>query len=221
MTAYRFTTISLLALAFSATIATAGAGEEGWQVLFNGKDLTGWQNASGGDPNANWVVEDETLIRKPGAGYIWTKERFGDFVLDLEFMTEGNSGIFFRTDNLRSCVQTGIEMAIDRPAAKPGKHSTGALYDLIAPCKVADEPAGEWNHVVITAKDNMITVELNGEKVTEADVNQWTEPNKNPDGTRNKFKTALKDFKRDGHIGFQDHGAKVAYRNVRIKPLGK
>ena len=43
--------------------------------------------------------------------------------------------------------------------------------------------------------------------------------NPDPDGSKNKFRTALKDFKREGHIGFQDHGANVWFRNVRIKQL--
>ena len=189
-----------------------------WREVFNGKDLAGWQNAGGGEPGAGWGVEDGAMVRKNRAGDVWTKDRFADFVLELEFKTEGNSGIFVRTDNPRDCVQTGIEVAINRPAGKPGKHSTGALYDLIAPTKEMSK-ADEWNRVVITAVDNKITVEINGEQIVEADLDQWTQANQNPDGSRNKFRTALKEFKREGHIGLQDHGAVVSYRKIRVKSL--
>lgn len=209
------------AIVLGMALTTAQAADDcGWQPLFNGKDLSGWQDASGKAPSDGWVVDNGTLARKKNAGYIWTKDRFGDFILDLEFKTEGNSGIFFRTDNCRDCVQTGIEVQVDNPSPTPGKHSVGAIYDLVAPSKNAAK-AGDWNHVVITALKNKITVVMNGEQIAQMDLDQWSEAGKNPDGTPNKFRTALKNFKREGHIGFQEHGHNVAYRNVRIKVLDK
>jgi hypothetical protein len=196
----------------------AGRAKDGWKVLFDGSDLSKWQNDNGGKPNAGWVIEDGVLARKPNAGMIWTKERFGNFILDLEFKTEGNSGIFFRTDNPKDCVQTGIEMQVYKRVDKPGKHSCGAVYDALAPSKEMTKD-GQWNHVTITAKDNKIGIVLNGEQIIDMDLNRWTEPNKNPDDSKNKVSTALKDFKREGHIGFQDHGANVWFRNVRIRQL--
>jgi hypothetical protein len=73
-----------------------GRATAGWQILFDGSDLSKWQNCDGGKPSAGWVIEDGVLTRKPNAGMIWTKERFGDFILVIEFKTEGNSGIFLR-----------------------------------------------------------------------------------------------------------------------------
>ena len=190
----------------------------GWRYLFNGRNLNGFQNESGGKPSPNWVVEDGVIARKPDAGMIWTRERFGDFILDLEFKTEGNSGIFFRTDKPADCVQTGIEMQVYNRVNNPTKYSCGAVYDALAPTKdmVKD---GQFNHVTITAIDNKINIVLNGEHIIDMDLNRWDQPNTNPGGKENKFNNALKDFKREGHIGFQDHGANVWYRNIRIKPL--
>jgi hypothetical protein len=184
-------------------------------LLFNGKDLTGWMNAAGG--NAKWTVEDGAMSGQRGCGDIWTKARFGNFVLEVEFKTTGNSGVFFRTDDPKNCVQTGIEIQVENPGG-PDRHSVGAIYDLVAPTKNAAK-AGEWNLYVITAQGPMITVSLNGETVSRMDLDQWTEVGKNPDGSPNKFKRPLKDWKREGHIGFQDHGAGVAYRNVRLRTL--
>jgi hypothetical protein len=209
---------SCLAAILSLTLAHTALADDGFRPLFNGKDLSGWQDAKGGGPGTGWKVEEGAMNLTGGGGYIWTKERFGDFVLDLEFKTTGNSGIFIRTDKPTNCVQTGIEIQVERPTSKPNKHSVGALYDLLAPSKDPTK-ANDWNHVTITAKGSKIAVVINGEGVIDADLDQWTQPRKNPDGSGNKFGTALKDFKREGHIGFQDHGAKVSYRNVKIKAL--
>ncbi len=195
----------------SKTAEAPAAGE--WVTLFNGKDLTGWTDAAGGA--SKWKVTDGTLQGQKGSGDIWTKERYGDFTLEVEFKTTGNSGVFFRTDKPKDPVQTGIEIQVDNPGG-PDKHSVGAIYDLVPPSKNLGKK-DDWNKYVITARGSMITVELNGEKVASMDLDKWTEAGKNPDGTVNKYSRALKDWKREGHIGFQDHDNKVWYRNVRIK----
>jgi hypothetical protein len=183
--------------------------------LFNGKDLTGWTDASGGA--SKWAVADGAMSGQKGSGDIWTKARYGNFILELEFKTTGNSGVFFRTDNPKDNVQTGIEIQVDNPGG-PNKHSVGAIYDLVPPTKDAAKK-DDWNKYTITANGPHIVVVLNGEKVSEINVDQWTEAGKNPDGSANKYKKALKEWKREGHIGFQDHGNKVWYRNVKITVL--
>ncbi len=212
-----FTTTAAVLFAIGLLAASAQAADQGWIRLFDGQDLSAWDNGSGGAPGAGWVVQDGTLIRQKPAGYIWSKQSFGDFVLELEFKTEGNSGVFFRTGNPRDCVQTGLEMQVDKPAAKPNKHTVGALYDALAPTKNA--ALNDWNKVVITCRGSRVTIEMNGEQIVVADLDQWNQAGKNPDGTPNKYRTALKDFPREGKIGLQEHGAVVAYRNIRVKPL--
>jgi 3-keto-disaccharide hydrolase len=191
---------------------------DGWRVLFNGKDLSGWRGA-GDKPGAGWVVENGTLIRKARSGDLWTRDRFGDFVLELEFRTKGNSGILFRKQNPKSNAKDRLEIQLLPPVAKPNKHSCGALYDCLAPVKEACKK-DDWNRLTLTSTANRVTVVLNGEKVLDADLTRWPQAGKNPDGTKNKFKTSLKDFPREGHIGFQDHGAEVHFRSIRIKRAG-
>jgi len=191
----------------------------GWTSLFNGKDLTGWQCKEG-----SWVAEDGVLTRV-GGGDIWSKEQFGDFMLELEFKVDKgtNSGVFFRTADIKDCVQTGIEMQVLDSYGKtgPGKHDCGAIYDCLAPAVNAVKKPGEWNHVVLICHGSRVKADMNGERIIDMNLDDWTEPNKNPDGTKNKFRTAYKDMPRIGHIGFQDHGKPVWYRNIRIKRLGK
>jgi hypothetical protein len=89
---------------------------------------------------------------------------------------------------------------------------------LVAPRQNAAK-AGEWNTYRITVKGPEISAEPDGNIVAEMDVDRWTEAGKNPDGTSNKYRKALKDFARSGHIGFQDHGHAVWFCNIRVKPL--
>ena len=51
------------------------------------------------------------------------------------------------------------------------------------------------------------------------DLDQWTTPNRRPDGSEHKFDVAYKDHPRSGYIGLQDHGSPCWYKNIKIKPL--
>ena len=210
--------IVALGLALGSLGLATAAEDDGWEVLFDGSSLDAWTVKPKG-----WIIEDGALARQPGGGYAWSKKQYGDFILDLEFkVSKGcNSGIFIRTANPRNCVQTGIEVQVldSFGKQKVGKHDCCAIYDCLAPSKNAAKKAGEWNRAVITCQGPKITIVLNGEPIIDMDLDQWAEPRKNPDGSKNKFRTAYRDMPRRGHIGFQDHGKPVWYRNVKVKPL--
>ena len=195
--------------------------DAGWKLLFDGKTLDGWKATGKAE---GWAVEDGAIACKVmGGGYLYTAEQFGDYTLSIDYKVapKTNSGIFFRWSDLKDPVNTGIEMQVfdSHGKANPGKHDAGAIYDIIAPAKNTSKPAGEWNTIVITCQDNLISIQQNGEKVSEMDLNRWTEAGKNPDGTTNKFKYAYKDLPRRGHIGLQDHGGKVWFRNIKIRTV--
>ncbi len=195
----------------------ASAGE--WIDLSTDPSLSAWTMQA---PGA-WKTVDGVMEKSDGGGYLWTKDRFGDFVLDCEFKISegGNSGIFFRTDDTADPVQTGFEIQVYNIERHPSpvKNDCGALYDLKEPSVYVDKPAGEWNHIILTCKGSSVAVVQNGTEIVNVDLNDWDTPGMNPDGTKNKFKRAIKDFKREGHIGFQEHGDPVWYRNVKIKRL--
>jgi hypothetical protein len=204
-----------------------GASEAGWETLVDGNKLDAWQMS----PTARWVAEDGVVTladRTDGTlrndDYLWTRKRYGDFVLELEFkVCEGycNSGVFLRTADPADPVYTGIEIQVTNShGAAPSRGGTaGAVYDCLAPTSNTVKPAGQWNKCRITCKGSLIAVELNGEKILEMDLDRWTETGKNPDGTTNKFTRPLKDFARTGYVGLQDHGRPVWYRSLRIKRL--
>jgi hypothetical protein len=60
---------------------------------------------------------------------------------------------------------------------------------------------------------------LNGEQVNHVDLNQFTQPNRRPDGTEHKFAVAYRQHPRTGYIGLQDHGSDCWFKNIKIKPL--
>ncbi len=194
-------------------VATALA-EKGYKPLFQ----SNLKNAV--CSKDSWSYEDGVLAAK-GGGDIWTKEQYGDFVLDLEFRCESetNSGVFLRCTDTVEWLQTSIEVQILQPEAANTRENCGGIFDCLAPAKRLVKAPGEWNRYVIIAKGSRILVFLNGEQATDMNLDLWTEAHKNPDGTANKFNTAYKDMARTGFVGFQYHGMPVQFRNMKIKPL--
>ena len=195
---------------------------DGWVLLFDGRTSAGWMSGDKPMPAAN--VNDGAINPKNSGAYVsHYKQPFGDFVLACDFKVSPgcNSGIFIRTGDMKDPVQSGFEIQVYDSAGKPNpsKNGAGALYDAVAPSTNAMKPAGEWNHIEITADRNVIKVVLNGQPIIDADLDRWTQPHKNPDGSQNKFDKALKDFPRTGYVGLQDHGHDVWFKNIKIKPL--
>ena len=171
--------------------------------------------------NKNWTLNKGVLTpsETPG-GIIWSKSKFGDFRVSLEYKTseKANSGLFFRTDP-KNAVQGGFEIQIASPGLYSGKHIVGSLYDAKEPIVAAGKPDGEWNTMELTCKGPNIIAKVNGKKVIDVSIEDWKEPKKNPDGSKNKFKTALKDLPRIGNLGLQCHGQPVWFRNINVTPL--
>ena len=199
--------------AFSLCFAALGKVQQGGKKghvrsIFNERDLTGWVIMHGGE----WSVEDRILIGQHGANWSTNPEKsgswlrtdrpFADFFLELEYAINegGNSGILFRSDLEKNPSFTGYEMQILADAGRPpSTHSSGSIYDLIAPSKNMSRPAGQWNQVRITAQGPHLEVVLNGEKIIDAEDRRSAA----------------------GYIGLQNHDdhAVVKFRHIRLKTL--
>lgn len=208
-----FTAVSFLILPLHGSETSSKSGA---------KDLFAPDLSNAAAPG-KWLMSDGVLVAKDHQT-LWTKDSYSNFILDLDFkVAEGsNSGVFLRSSNT-SDVLAALEIQVHASTDGSGHGMVGAIYDACKPSKEMAKPLGEWNHFTITCKDSLVTVVFNGEEVIHADLNDWSQAHKNPDGTPNKFSVALKDFARKGPIGLQGlHGkeqAPVYYRNLKIKVL--
>lgn len=199
--------------------------QDGWRLLFNGKNLDGWK--CNNDKPIATQVENGAIVPYKSGGYLVIHEKpFGDFILKCDVRWEDprcNSGIFFRIEDPKNPVHTGFEIQV-MSGKGVGTHQFGAIYDLAATKENAGNPTGEWNTVEIKCQGPKIEVTLNGKVVSSMNCDEYDKPGLCPNGKRHKFKLngkprAVKDFARTGYLGFQDHGHKVWYKNVKLKPL--
>jgi HEAT repeat protein len=184
------------------------------ELLFNGKDLTGWELVGGSTP---WGVKDGVLYTEGGGGgWISTVKEFDNFKLDLEFRVPqgGNSGVFLRTPREGDPAYVGMEIQVldDYAPVYAILHSwqyTGSIYGVQAPSVRASKKAGEWQHYVIFANGPHVTVMLNDQVIIDADLVSHLDQEQTHPGLK----------RRKGFIGLQNHSTRIEYRNIRITEL--
>jgi hypothetical protein len=231
--------LGLAALAGHAGMAavpnhlTARERADGWQLLFNGRDLAGWRSFGGAAPAPSWTVRDGTLMliaaggRMSGADLV-TADDYGTFelVIDWKVSPGGNSGVLYHARNVPQTThiyETGLEMQVldnaGHPDGKIPAHRAGALYDLTVPPLSAARPAGQWNHARLLVESNRIRQWLNG--VPTADVSFGDDAWRARVAASKFAKMPLFATFPSGVIGLQDHGEPVAFRNVKLRRIDR
>jgi hypothetical protein len=224
--------LTLIAVQFSVSAQTmnkltATEKAEGYKLLFNGENTDGWHAYNKEDAGA-WRVNDGIIkldTHANGQADLVTNKQYENFELKLDWRIPegGNSGIIFPVHEDTTYAYTyltGMEMQIldDKNAEdnKQTNHLAGSLYDMIAPAYPA-KSFGEWNSVIIRKLNGHITFWLNDKKVVDIQMDspEWKELIQ-----KSKFKNwkAFATYPK-GRIALQDHGAAVAFRNIRIKQL--
>ena len=209
-----------LALVFVLPLASVPAADkdkdvpEGFEPLFNGKDLTGWKVNKGGKMEV-WGAEKGLLyVQGGGGGWLMTEKEYGDFEVRLEFKMPkmGNSGVALRSPMEGDPAYVGMEIQLLDDENYKGLKEwqyTGSIYGVVAPSKRVTKPAGEWQQMRIVAKGRKVMIEVNGTPVVDANLDDHKDSNKaHPGLTREK-----------GHLGLQSHDGRVEFRNLYVKPL--
>lgn len=211
--------------------------KEGWTLLFNGKDFSGWRQCNGTAMPTNWVVEDNAMKiftapdKKPGQGsngdVVYSTKKFKNFELSIDWKAgkATNSGIFYYVREVpgKPIYYAAPEIQVldnkDAGDNKLANHLAGSLYDIL-PCDPKTvHPAGEWNNIVVRVKDGNVTHIMNGVEVVKYTL--WT-PEWDAMVAKSKFKN-FQGFKEgishEGFIGLQDHGYECWFRNLKIREL--
>ena len=195
--------------------------EQGFETLFNGKDLNNWVGNK-----IDYVVEDNTIaiypIQESDHGNLFTEKEYSDFVYRFEFqLTPGaNNGLGIHAPLEGDVAYVGKEIQIlDNTAPVYANLEAyqyhGSVYGVIAAKRDYLKPVGEWNTEEVYVKGDYIKVTLNGTVILEGDLKKATK-----NGTLDhKEHPGLN--RQTGHIGFLGHGSIVKFRNIRVKELAK
>jgi serine/threonine protein kinase len=202
-----------------AVVSSAPAAPEVVRTIFDGKTGSGWMLTDGKPLPRQCVQPDGLNPHRTNSYLIVYKEKLGDFVLDFDYKLSkgGNSGVFLRVGDLKDPVHTGVEVAL-ADTSGAGIGDTGAFYGLVPPRSNAQKPAGQWNHLTITAAGSILTVSLNGTEISRIDLDEWSVPGKRPDGTYHTFRNiAIARLPRSGYLGFQNLKGDCWFKEIKLK----
>ncbi len=210
--------------------------KQGWKLLFNGRNTSGWHTYGGKPVGTAWQIDNGALKlnvpnrignKAPNGGDLVTDAIVsGDFEFKAEWKVERftNSGIFFFVQEeaqYKNIYDTGLELQVLDDAIYEGadenKHRAGDFFS-VANARVREiQPVGGWNTVQFILKKNKLTVYLNGFSIQEHDLAgpDW----KQRVASSKLSNSPLSKGRFTGHIGLQDWGSTVWFRNIKIRAL--
>lgn len=207
--------------------------DDGFVALFDGKSLNGWRGYNGVDVDGIWVAQEGTLHLtgqpkgSPHANII-TEAVYDDFDLRFEWKVEAgtNSGVMFNVgEGPKQPYLTGPEyQVLDNKGFRDGKGNpvgpaehTASHYGIEPAVSDETNPVGDWNESRIVLQGNNVEYWLNGVMTTSYEIHsaKWQEQIANAKFAKWPVFATLD----QGHIGLQDHGHRVWFRNLRIKEL--
>lgn len=210
--------------------------DTGWRNLSGSDFVKGWHSYGKPAAGKTWDADSGYIHLKPGkkngyqtlnGGDLVTDSIYSNFHLKLEWKAGymANSGILLYvledTSRYKETWNTGIEMQVcdndNNEDAHSHKHEAGDLYDLISASTRAAKPFGKWNKVEIISNEGKLDLKLNGADIISTTL--WDDKWKQLiAGSKFRNMPGFGTF-RAGHIGLQDHGEEVWYRNIMIKKL--
>ena len=152
-----FATTCALVLLVGATMAA----QAGWVTLFNGGAINEkvWTPAG----MVNWKVIGNELWSTNGAGFLVTKQSYGDHEIraDIWVSPDANSGIFIRCENPKEVTAMNAYEVNIFDTRPDQTYRTGGIVDVAKPMSMMNA-GNRWNTMEITAKGPRLTVRLNG-----------------------------------------------------------
>lgn len=205
--------------------------KDGWKLLFNGKDLSGW-HAYGKKPiGPRWKINEGVLELHTGlqeGGDLVTNDIFKgnfEFKVDWKIKPSANSGVFFfavESPEYEHIYNTALELQIQdnrvyREEKEDKKHLAGDMFGIVKANGAVTNALGEWNQYHVIFKHPMLDVFLNGKRIHHINVNsaEW----KKLVAASNAKNSPFAKGKFVGPIGIQDWHSAAFFRNIKMKGL--